>query len=75
MKEVLEQPNYHTMNNCLIRIQMTQGKQFTINKITDNVEIANYFNSFFTNISKDFANKIKDDSNKNYSYYLLLIVT
>ena len=40
------------------------------NKITDNVEIANYFNSFFTNIGKDLANKIKDDSNNNYSYYL-----
>ena len=25
---------------------------------------------FFTNIGRDLANKIKDDSNKNYSYYL-----
>ena len=40
------------------------------NKITDHVEIANYFNSFFTNIGKDLANKIKNDSNTNYSYYL-----
>ena len=40
------------------------------NEITDNVEITNYFNSCFTNIGRDLANKTKDDSNKKYSYYL-----
>ena len=70
----MTQENMETINEILHRsIKKSSLLEYFKNgdnKITDNVEIANYVNSFFTNIGMDLANKIKDDSNKNYSYYL-----
>ena len=38
--------------------------------ITDNVNIANKFNTFFKNVGQKIAKDIQYDGNKNYSYYL-----
>jgi len=42
---------------CLAQMSLPEYFKNGDNKITDIVEIANYFNSFFTNIGKDLANK------------------
>ena len=42
------------------------------NKIYDKQEIANKFNSFFTNIGPSPANNIRNVPNKRFSYYLTL---
>ena len=52
---------------------MTHGKLLTKYYIGQ-LKKVHYLNIsrtfFFTNIGKDLANKIKDDNNTNYSYYL-----
>ena len=40
------------------------------NAITNTFEITNMFNTFFTNIGKEIANKIKYSGTKDFTYYL-----
>ena len=63
-----------TINEILTRNQ-TKHKLPTVFKengtdITDNINIANKFNIFFTNVGQKIAKDIQYDGNKNYSYYL-----
>ena len=64
---------WKTLNYILSRASKTKTLQTTFRgdfKITNNVEIANQFNSFFTNIGPCVARKIQNISSKSYSSYL-----
>ena len=65
---------WKTINEILTKNQ-TKHKLPTVFKengtyITDNINIANKFNTFFTNVGQKIAKDIQYDGNKNYSYYL-----
>ena len=65
---------WKTINEILTKNQ-TNHKLPTVFKengtdITDNINIANKFNTFFTNVGQKIAKDIQYDGNKNYSYYL-----
>ena len=65
---------WKTINEILTKNQ-TKHKLPTVFKengtdITDNRNIANKYNSFFTNVGQKIAKDIQYDGNKNYSYYL-----
>ena len=65
---------WKTINDILSRPSKKKTLQKTFRegdfKITNNVEIANKFNSFFTNIGPCLARKIQNISSKCYSSYL-----
>ena len=65
---------WKTINEILTNNQ-TKHKLPTVFKengtdITDNINIANKFNTFFTNVGQKISKDIQYDGNKNYSYYL-----
>ena len=65
---------WKTINEILTKNQ-TKHKLPTVFKengtyITDNINIANKCNTFFTNVGQKIAKDIQYDGNKNYSYYL-----
>ena len=65
---------WKTINEILTK-NKTKQKLPTVFKengtdITGNINIANKFNTFFTNVGQKIATDIKYDGNKNYSFYL-----